>query len=77
VSVLLLAHEIDAFTMMSPAPLLGAPGPLNVPSAFVCRVTLVVARLDTIVAAAAASTVRVVGSTSHMPDLPAGADVST
>ena len=63
---------------MSPGPTEVLPGgALVVPSAFVCSVTLVLSRLVTMVEAAAASIVRSVGSTSHRPVLPAGAEVST
>ena len=43
----------------------------------VCKVTSVFARLLEIVAAEVASTVRFSGSTSHAPNVPFAADVST
>ena len=62
--------------LISPAPLVCVPGPLAVVDV-VCSVTLLVARLVTIVLAAAASTVRSVGSTSQVPVVPLAARVST
>ena len=56
-------------TMMSPLPVVWTPGPDAV-VAVVWSVTLLVARLAAIVAAAAASTVRSIGSTSQVPVVP-------
>src|SRR3984957_13337663 len=76
VSVWPLDHAIRELMMMSPAPATALPGPLAF-SPSVTSVTLPPTRLLEIVAAAFASTTRFIGSTSHSPAWPFGADVLT
>ena len=69
VSVFALAQLIALLIVMSPGPTVWTPGPLAV-VAVVCNVTFAVARLVLMVAAAAASTVKLIGSINHVPVLP-------